>query len=408
MSKSFGTPGESAHEQAANRRRRREELERLRQREQHWEGGATGEELTATAIERWCPNAVVLHDRRVPDSQANIDHVVLVPSGVWVIDSKRPKGRIKVEDAKDGTQKLLINGENRTSLVHKLTNQVNIVKVAMAELDPTVPVYGAFCFHLQADSKLELLNPFFEDNGLPLLKTLTINGYPLWYGRQMARKLNSAGTLSVKRAEELGAVLAERFPAAASGATSAGGSARASSPRSRAAGAGSLRAAPPLATPKSARGSAATSARDSATAFDANAEPHRLSKAEYKAQKEAEQTQAWELQRMEIQAALGGPVPDFLLDRLPSDGAIWCHHSLWHCRVYLACVRGHVGASFGYMEAGSVVAALHNGRPAAPQWRALTAFLEHLRSLGYVDYVSTDRRIEQVTVLADHTQPPKQ
>jgi hypothetical protein len=45
---------------------------------------------------------VALHDRRMPCSQANIDHIVLVPSGVWVIDSKRVRGRIRVEDRRDG------------------------------------------------------------------------------------------------------------------------------------------------------------------------------------------------------------------------------------------------------------------------------------------------------------------
>jgi hypothetical protein len=177
MSKSFGVPGESARQQAENRRARREELERLERREQNWDGGAVGEESTADAITKRCPNAVALHDRRMPDSRANIDHIVLVPSGVWVIDSKRVKGRIKVEDAKDGTQKLIVNGNNKTALVHKLTGQVNAVKAALAELDPQIQVYGAFCFHLQIDSKRELLNPFVEDSGLPVFRTWTINGY---------------------------------------------------------------------------------------------------------------------------------------------------------------------------------------------------------------------------------------
>jgi hypothetical protein len=104
------TPGESARQQAERRRVRIEQLER---RAKNWDGGAAGEELTAESIEKRCPKAIALHDRRMPDSRANIDHIVVVPSGVWVIDSKRMKGRIKVEDADDGTQRLVVNGNDQ-------------------------------------------------------------------------------------------------------------------------------------------------------------------------------------------------------------------------------------------------------------------------------------------------------
>ncbi|WP_293167360.1 nuclease-related domain-containing protein [Microcella sp.] len=30
----------------------------------------------------------VMHDRRIPRSKANIDHIVVTPGGVWVIDTK--------------------------------------------------------------------------------------------------------------------------------------------------------------------------------------------------------------------------------------------------------------------------------------------------------------------------------
>lgn len=54
-----------------------------------WLRGAAGEVATAVLLEglparRW----VVLHDRAIPGSAANLDHVVIGPSGVWVVDSK--------------------------------------------------------------------------------------------------------------------------------------------------------------------------------------------------------------------------------------------------------------------------------------------------------------------------------
>jgi hypothetical protein len=40
---------------------------------------------------------VVLHDLAVPGSQANIDHLVIGPGGVFVIDSKQYRGRLQLD-----------------------------------------------------------------------------------------------------------------------------------------------------------------------------------------------------------------------------------------------------------------------------------------------------------------------
>jgi hypothetical protein len=60
-----------------------------------WRRGAAGERRTArllAPLERrgW----VVLHDLAIPGSAANIDHVVIGPGGVLVVDSKQYRGRL--------------------------------------------------------------------------------------------------------------------------------------------------------------------------------------------------------------------------------------------------------------------------------------------------------------------------
>jgi hypothetical protein len=60
--------------------------------------GAAGERRTARLLgplERrgWA----VLHDLAVPRSRANIDHLVIGPAGVFVIDSKQYRGRLKLD-----------------------------------------------------------------------------------------------------------------------------------------------------------------------------------------------------------------------------------------------------------------------------------------------------------------------
>jgi len=63
-----------------------------------WRRGAVGERRTARLLgplERrgW----VVLHDLAVPGSAANIDHLAIGPGGVFVVDSKQYRGRLRLD-----------------------------------------------------------------------------------------------------------------------------------------------------------------------------------------------------------------------------------------------------------------------------------------------------------------------
>ena len=40
----------------------------------------------------------VLHDRRVPGTRGNIDHIVIAPAGVFVVDAKHYEGRIEIRN----------------------------------------------------------------------------------------------------------------------------------------------------------------------------------------------------------------------------------------------------------------------------------------------------------------------
>lgn len=61
-----------------------------------WLRGAAGEEATAALLDRLPPRRwAVLHDRRLPGSAANVDHLVVGPGGVWVVDSKAFRARLR-------------------------------------------------------------------------------------------------------------------------------------------------------------------------------------------------------------------------------------------------------------------------------------------------------------------------
>jgi hypothetical protein len=63
-----------------------------------WRRGAAGERRTARLLDPLERHGwAVLHDLAVPRSQANIDHLVIGPGGVFVIDSKQYRGRLQLD-----------------------------------------------------------------------------------------------------------------------------------------------------------------------------------------------------------------------------------------------------------------------------------------------------------------------
>ena len=65
-----------------------------------WRRGAAGERRTARLLSHLERHGwAVLHDLALPRSQANIDHLVIGPGGVFTIDSKQYRGRLQLDPA---------------------------------------------------------------------------------------------------------------------------------------------------------------------------------------------------------------------------------------------------------------------------------------------------------------------
>jgi Nuclease-related domain len=63
---------------------------------ERWLRGAAGEAATARVLarlpaRRWA----VWHDLRVPGSRANLDHLLIGPTGVWVVDTKTTRAAVR-------------------------------------------------------------------------------------------------------------------------------------------------------------------------------------------------------------------------------------------------------------------------------------------------------------------------
>ena len=64
-----------------------------------WKAGSKGErELAASLTASVGDRAVLLHDRKVPKTRGNIDHLVVASNGVWIIDAKNYRGVIQKRD----------------------------------------------------------------------------------------------------------------------------------------------------------------------------------------------------------------------------------------------------------------------------------------------------------------------
>jgi hypothetical protein len=117
-------------------------------RSSNWVKGAAGEYLMAKELHSALSGiAIVLNDRAVPSSHANIDHIVIASSGVWIIDSKLRKGLIRVKNAGSllsGAQKLMVGDRDESVCTEKIYSQV--IPIANLLGDPRIPIHPALAF----------------------------------------------------------------------------------------------------------------------------------------------------------------------------------------------------------------------------------------------------------------------
>lgn len=128
--------GDSAFEIA---RRQREKAARLQRAADLWERGAQGEAEVGRVLAALPREWEVLHDLAWPGRpRANIDHIVVGPGGIFIIDAKNWSGDIEIKD-----QVLTQNGRRREEAVVSAAEAA----VAMQAVVPPVGVcMGVLCF----------------------------------------------------------------------------------------------------------------------------------------------------------------------------------------------------------------------------------------------------------------------
>lgn len=133
-----------------------------------WKTGADGERKLGARLDHWAAttDGVVLHDRRIPRSRANIDHIVISSKGVWVIDAKEYKGMVSFTGGLLSKAELRVAGRRRTDLADGVRAQMgriaNVLDAAAAGR-PRPPVHGVLCF---VGAEWPLLARTFVINGV--------------------------------------------------------------------------------------------------------------------------------------------------------------------------------------------------------------------------------------------------
>jgi hypothetical protein len=129
-----------------------------------WGKGSEGESWLAAYISREAGDAVIaLHDRLIPGSEGNIDHIFVSQTGVWVVDAKAYKGKVvrrEIGPLWRGDNELYIRGKNRTSLAKGVRWQVDAVNAAMRSDESLLgtDIHAALCL---VESEWRLLDfPF--------------------------------------------------------------------------------------------------------------------------------------------------------------------------------------------------------------------------------------------------------
>jgi hypothetical protein len=174
---------------------------------QVWLKGAAGERRVAEAMSALAEHYVyALHDRAIPRSRANIDHIAIGASGVFVVDAKNYPGASLSVRREGGwgrpvQESLMVRGRRRNDLVAGLAAPVFAVQESLGG-EPALAqlrVTGVLCF-------LGANWPLFP-------RTMTVADIPVVGLTGLRRQLLAEGSVSQDVRYRAYCRLAERLPA---------------------------------------------------------------------------------------------------------------------------------------------------------------------------------------------------
>jgi hypothetical protein len=178
------------------------------QRIQAWKKGYEGEKLLGDALDSLGEKYgyIVLHDRKIPKTRANIDHIIINSTGVWVIDAKNYKGEIKIESSggwfSSEIKTLKVGKRNCMHLIEAMHKQKQIIQNILNTSSETKNL----------ETEIHLLLGFVNGTFTRFQKTTEINGVHLnRFG--VEKHLQKQGNISEESQEIIAKILAKALPA---------------------------------------------------------------------------------------------------------------------------------------------------------------------------------------------------
>lgn len=113
-----------------------------------WKQGESGE-LRVAEILDGLKGISALHDRKIPGSRANIDHVAVGPAGVFVIDAKKYTGGVEKRNVGGWfrvDERLYVGGRDRSKVIDGVRSQMEIVQACLSTAQARISVHGVVCF----------------------------------------------------------------------------------------------------------------------------------------------------------------------------------------------------------------------------------------------------------------------
>lgn len=169
-----------------------------------WQKGADGERALGRRLDG-CAGAsvIVLHDLGVPGKSSNIDHVVVTPSHVFVIDAKQYSGEVRARDDGglfDRDVRLRVGSRDCSKLVEASLGQAVMVGRALTGLSPAPRVVPVLCF-VRGDWRL-------------FARPLDIDGVVVTWPNNLAARVRTDGDGRASRATAAARAIAQVFRAA--------------------------------------------------------------------------------------------------------------------------------------------------------------------------------------------------
>jgi hypothetical protein len=164
-----------------------------------------GEERVGARLDVLGSQVRLLHDRRIPGTRANIDHIVISACGVFIVDTKKyrtaPTKSVRGGLFRPATEHLMIGSRDRTELVHGVRKQMELVtSILVREGANRVPIRGALCF---VDATWPLCAGAFRVHGVDIV-----------WPKKLARMVTAPGSLRMSEADRIHAALADALPRA--------------------------------------------------------------------------------------------------------------------------------------------------------------------------------------------------